>query len=128
MNIATKTIANMLAMASTTVKIVHESTGAGARSLSSVFPDRRLMKVLQKHDRKMELRASVLGISPAELRYALRKTSFEKLIKQAGFGTKENYLVALIGRLREELRQRGWDSRKIEDFVSMRGFRYAPAL
>lgn len=125
MNIATKTVANMLAMAVATARSIHESTEATARTFSQALPDKRLMKVLQKHDRKMELRASVLGVSPMELRQAIRKNSFEKLLKQAGFNSKENYLVALIGRLREELYQRGWDARKIEAFISMRGFRYA---
>lgn len=82
-------------------------------------------KLLQRHDRKGEMRAEILGITPHELKRQLRNANFEEIIKKAGM-TQRTFRLALLGMLRNELRQRGWTTMKIDDYIRMRSPRTLP--
>lgn len=86
--------------------------------------DKQLWRLYQKHDRKMELRASVLGISPDELREKLKVQNFDQIIKQSGFKDRESFHIALIGKMKQELKARGWDDSKIKQFVEKKLNKY----
>jgi hypothetical protein len=68
----------------------------------------------------MELRAGVLGMTPDELKAQLKIKSFSQILKEHGFSTRQAYHTALFGKLKDELKRRGWDDRKIQDFLSKR--------
>lgn len=113
--LATKTIASLLLVtAVATVPGVSGVNKKGGRRES------RFDRLLQRHDRKGELRASILGMSPMEFREIHKKQSLEEIIKQRGFKSKRSFRLALLGKLRSELLQRGWTRQKIERHVMMR--------
>lgn len=86
---------------------------------------KRLERVYQHHDRKHELRASVLGISAEELRTQLKAKSLDTIVKKHGFKNKQSFYTALTGKLKSELRRRGWSEKKIEESMSKRLSRLA---
>lgn len=45
--------------------------------------------------------------------------TFDEIIKSQGM-TKRIFRIALLGALRNELRQRGWTATKIDEYVRMR--------
>lgn len=81
---------------------------------------KRLEKIYRRHDKKMEIQASVLGVSPDYLRAELRQQPFLNIIKKHGFKDMGAFQKALVGKLRDELRHRGWTDRKINDYVAKR--------
>lgn len=89
---------------------------------------KRLERVYQHHDRKHELRASVLGISSEQLRAQLKARSLDTIIKKHGFKNRLSFYVAVSGKLKDELRRRGWSERKIEEYVQKRLARLSPNL
>jgi broad-specificity NMP kinase len=113
--LATLVLIGMMSMASVNVSAIQRGS-AGENKLHL----KRLERVYQHHDRKHELRASVLGISPEELRAQLKAKSMETVIKKHGFRNKMAFYTALNGKLKEELRKRGWNERKIEDHIKKR--------
>jgi hypothetical protein len=80
-------------------------------------------RILQKHDRKGELRADVLGVDPLELRDMQKRMAFKDIIRRKGFKNDRAFRLALFGKLKNELRQRGWSSRRIERYVAVRSSR-----
>jgi len=82
-------------------------------------------KLLQRHDRKGDMRAEILGISPHELKKMLRRYTFDEIISKSGM-TKRTFRMALLGTLRNELRQRGWTTAKIDEYIKMRSLRTLP--
>lgn len=82
-------------------------------------------KLLQRHDRKGEIRASILGMTPYELKKQLRRHTFEEIIKKAGM-TERTFRLALLASLRNELRSRGWTTAKIDEYIQVRSFRTLP--
>jgi AraC-like DNA-binding protein len=82
--------------------------------------EQRYVKVLQKHDRKGELRASVLGIDPLDFRKRERKNSLKEIVAKCGFLDERAFYRAIIGKIREELRRRGWTPQRIEAFEASR--------
>jgi hypothetical protein len=82
---------------------------------------KKLERIYQHHDRKHELRASVLGIDPVELRRELKTAvPFETILKRHGFKDRLSYYIALTGRIKTELRERGWSERKFEECIQKR--------
>jgi uroporphyrinogen-III synthase len=81
---------------------------------------RRYERVLEKHDRKGELRASVLGIDSPEFREKERHHSLANIVKNYGFDNEQAFYRALIGKIREELHKRGWSFRRIEAYEMSR--------
>ncbi len=116
MKIATKALATLLIATVLTVS-VH---GSVAATPNFDKKEAKLERLQQHHDRKMELRASVLGMSADELREELKVKPFEKIIKKRGFKTREAFQVALIGKMKEELQRRGWSEQKIEAMIQKR--------
>lgn len=83
----------------------------------------QLDRSLQRHDRKGELRATILGMSPLEFREQHKKQVFEEIIRQRGFKNEAAFRLALFGKLRDELLHRGWSRQKIDRHMSDRNER-----
>lgn len=115
MKLTTKTIASLLLVTAATL-VPH--VGRKPQDKQS-----KLDRILQRHDRKGELRATILGMSPIEFRDQHKKQSFEEIIRQHGFKNEAAFRVALFGKLRDELLRRGWSRQKIERHVSERNER-----
>lgn len=125
--IATNTLATLVLIGMISLTNVHVSALAhgGAADKQQL---KRLERVYQHHDRKHELRASVLGISPEELREQLKARSLDTVIKKHGFKDRLCFYTAVTGKLKEELRRRGWSERKIEELVQKRIARLTPSM
>ncbi len=80
--------------------------------------EHRLERITKRHDRKMELQASVLGITPVALKEELKVSSFDQVLKKHGFKTREDFRVALSGKLKDELKKRGLSEEKIQRLLS----------
>lgn len=76
----------------------------------------RYERILEKHDRKGELRAAVLGLDPVEFRKQERKHSLEAIVRTYGFVDEHAFYRALMGKIRDELHHRGWTSKRIQSF------------
>lgn len=119
MRMSTKTLTSLLivtGVAAAVPGISQLSTGRGRK-------DSKFDRILQRHDRKGELRAEVLGIDPLELRDMQKRMSFKDIIKRRGFKNDRAFRVALFGKLKNELRQRGWSSQRIDRYVAVRSSR-----
>lgn len=80
-------------------------------------------RIMQRHDRKGELRAAVLGIDASEFRELVRHTSLEVLIHRYGFKNVRSFRLALLGKIKDELHGRGWSKKRIEKYVVARSNR-----
>lgn len=119
MKVATNTLATLVLIGIISLSPVNVAA-IGAAAKSDKANIKRLERLYQRHDRKLEIRASVLGISPAELREQLRAKSLDVVVKKYGFRDRATYYVALTGKLKDELRKRGWSERKFEVLVQKR--------
>jgi hypothetical protein len=121
MKLATKTVARLL---------VATAVAAAVPGLSQItIPKKRresqFDKLLATHDRKGELRAAILGISPHEFKQLSKTGSFEHVIQSCGFYSKRDFRIALLGYLRNELLQRGWSRTRIDTYILVRAPRLA---
>ncbi|MBP6038505.1 MAG: hypothetical protein KA604_04185 [Candidatus Saccharimonas sp.] len=121
MKLATKTIATLLAAA---------SIAAAVPGISQLPISRRRRRsqfdaLLQRHDRKGEIRAELLGMEVADFRRALRTQTLEQIIISQGLRSKRTFRIALVGMLRDELLQRGWTRARIDRYVMIRALRMA---
>ena len=116
MKLATKTLASLLIVTLLTVS----STTIVSAASSTRQRESRLEKVTQRHDRKLELRAAVLGVEPQILKEELRSSSIDIVAKKHGFKTRTDFNTALIGKIKDELKNRGWSSEKIQKVVDKR--------
>lgn len=107
--LSTKSIGSLLIATATVIRDV------GKRA-----SERHLERILQRHDRKGDIRAGILGMSPVEYRDALKKHSFDELIRLRGFKSRHEFMVALRGKLRDELLHRGWSRQKINDYIEQK--------
>jgi hypothetical protein len=121
MKIATKTLATLLIA---TVLTISVHTGVAATP-NFEKKETKLEKLQQHHDRKLELRASVLSMTADELREELKTKNFTQVIKKRGFKNHEAFHVALAGKMKEELQRRGWSEQKIDALVQKRIARLA---
>lgn len=112
--LSTKTIATLTVVTAAAAALPGISRLAHFKGHESQFD-----KLFQRHDRKGEVRADILGMTPYELKKQLRKYSFDEIIAKAGM-TRRTFRVALLGKLRNELRMRGWTAAKIDSYVTMR--------
>jgi len=94
--------------------------GAAPESSVSKSNERKLERIYKRHDRKMELRASVLGMEADELRDQLKGRTFASILKAHGFKDREAFNTALAGKLKDELHKRGWSDEKIEKLLQKR--------
>lgn len=113
--LATLVLVGMISLTNVNVTALNQK---GAQAYRQQL--KRIERVYQHHDRKHELRASVLGISAEQLRQQLKQKSFDTIIKKYGFKNKLSFYTAVTGKLKDELRRRGWSERKIEEFVQKR--------
>jgi len=104
------------------------AVAAAVPGMSSKLPggkkqESRFDRLLQKHDRKGELRASVLGLEPAVFRAMHKRMPLEAIARRQGFSSVRNFRLALFGKLKNELRSRGWSNSQIERYVAVRSSR-----
>lgn len=127
MKVATNTLATLVLIGIISLSSVNMAAlDAAARDDKANI--KRLERLYQRHDRKLEIRASVLGISPSELREQLKAKSLDVVVKRYGFRDTAAYYVALTGKLKNELRKRGWSERKFEVLVQKRLARLSSSL
>jgi len=80
-------------------------------------------RILQRHDRKGELRAEVLGIDAPTFRRLHKTLPFIEIVRRSGFASERAFRLALLGKLKGELRQRGWTTQRIDRYVIARSSR-----
>lgn len=119
MKVATNTLATLVLIGIISLSPVNVAA-LGAVTQDDRANIKRLERLYQRHDRKLEIRASLLGISPAELRDQLKAKSLDVIVKKYGFRDRAAYYIALTGKLKDELRKRGWSERKLEVLVQKR--------
>lgn len=116
MRIATKTLASLLL--ATAVAVAVPGIGMGTRSKRR--QESQFDRLLQRHDRKGDIRAEILGVEPLVFRDTLKKHSFDEIIRRHGFRNPRAFRLALLGKLKNELHQRGWTTRKIDHYMMTR--------
>ncbi len=115
--LSTKTIATLA---------VVTAAAATVPGLSRVATkDSQYDKLLQRHDRKGEIRAAILNMTPHELKKQLRRQNFDEIIKKSGM-TERTFRRALLASLRNELRSRGWTTARIDEYIQLRSIRALP--
>lgn len=126
MKVTTKALASMLIMAALTISSSAGVSAAGPNSRTDRRQDKRFARMLGRHDRKMELRASVLGMTGDQLKEQLRVVPMSQLIRRHGFKSMKEFETALTGKLRDELHRRGWSDQKIDETIARRLERMTP--
>ena len=119
MRISTKTLATLLVVTAVAAAVPGMSRLSGSKRRQESQFDR----LLQRHDRKAELRSDVLGLSPLDFRNMQKKLSFDEIAHRRGFADKRAFRMALIGKLKSELRNRGWTTRRIDNYMTTRSSR-----
>ncbi len=115
MKIATKTLTTLLIVTMLTIStsgLVTATSNMGQRA------EHRLERITRHHDRKLELQASVLGVTPVALKEELKTSSLDQVLKKCGFKTREDFRLAVVGKLKDELKKRGWSDEKIQKVVN----------
>lgn len=116
MRIATKTLASLLLVTAVAAAVPGISqVGKGKHRRASQFD-----RLLQRHDRKGEIRAEILGLDPFTFRDMQKKLPFDDIIKRRGFASRRAFRLALLGKLKNELRGRGWTTHKIDQYMLSR--------
>ena len=120
MKIATKALASIMVVAMLSLSVVNFAGATAETSKIAKSNERKLERIYKRHDRKMELRASVLGMSADELKEQLKTKSFDTILKQHGFKDRSAFYTALTGKLKDELKKRGWSEDKIDALLKKR--------
>lgn len=113
MRLATKTLLSVLV-----ASIIN--AGPTAYRKATQRQARRYERILEKHDRKGEVRAAVLGMTSVEFREQERRKSLSDIVKAQGFTDKTAFYGAMVAKLHEELRCRGWTVHRIRQFETTR--------
>jgi hypothetical protein len=116
MKIATRALTTMLIIAMLTISTA-TATAMTGESKPLHNGDKKLERIYRHHDRKFELRASVLGMTSTELREELRTKPFDTIIKKHGFKNRQSFYTAVSGKVKDELKRRGWSDQKIDKFM-----------
>lgn len=119
MRISTKTLASLLLVTAVAATVPGMSRMPGSKHRRESQFDR----LLQRHDRKGELRADVLGVDPYEFRSMQKKLSFDEIARRRGFSSARDFRLALLGKFKDELHQRGWTAKRIEQYMLARSGR-----
>jgi hypothetical protein len=119
MRISTKTLASLLIVTAVAAAVPGISKLPPARKRHASQFDR----LLQRHDRKGELRAEILGLDPLVFRDMQKRATFTEIAHRRGFKTDRAFRLALFGKLRAELHQRGWTLKRINHYVIARSGR-----
>lgn len=118
MKLSTKTLCSLLVMTAVASAVPGISKVGRSKRQESKFD-----RLLQRHDRKGELRAEVLSVSPLEFRELQKRLSLADIARRRGFASERAFRLALLGKLKNELRQRGWSARRIEQYMVARSAR-----
>lgn len=119
MRISTKTLASLLLVTA----VMAAAPGIGKKQGGKPRRETQFDRILQRHDRKGELRAEVLGVDQPTFRYMHKKMPFSEIVRRSGFASERAFRLAMLGKLKSELRQRGWTAQRIEKFVLARSSR-----
>ena len=119
MRMSTKTLTSLLLVTAVAAAIPGISRMPGSRRRQESQFDR----LLQRHDRKGELRAEVLGVEPLVFRDMQKRLLFDDIARHRGFPTRRSFRIALLGKLKTELHQRGWTDSKIQHYMMLRSGR-----
>ncbi len=117
MKIATKTLVSLLIV---TVLTLSSSGLASATGGDGTRRESHIERITRRHDRKHELTANLLGISTGQLHEELKTSTFDQVLKKHGFKTREDFSIALTGKIKDELKKRGWSDEKIQKVVDHR--------
>ena len=123
MKLSTKTIASLLVVTSVAAAV----PGLSRISIPKKRRESMFDRLLSRHDRKGEMRAEVLGITPAEFKQLQRTKTFSQITSMSGFYSERDFRIAMMGYLRNELRARGWSAARIDSYVRMRSQRLGMA-
>lgn len=126
--VATNTLATLVLISVMSLSSMNVSALTNRVASQDKQQFKRLERVYQHHDRKHELRASVLGISAEELREQLKVKPLDAIVKKHGFKNKQSFYTAVTGKLKDELRRRGWNERKLEEHMQKRLARLSNSL
>lgn len=118
--VATNTLATLVLISVMSLSSINVSAIASRSTSEDKQHLKRLERIYQHHDRKHELRASVLGISAEEFREQLKVKPLDTIVKKHGFKNKLSFYTAVTGKLKYELRSRGWSERKLEEHIQKR--------
>lgn len=121
MKLSTKTVASLLVVTAVAAAV----PGLSQITIPKKRRESQFDKLLLAHDRKGELRAEILGLSPHEFKQMSKKMSFEQVILACGLHSKRDFRLALAGRLRNELLSRGWSRARIDTYILSRAPRMA---
>ena len=121
MKLSTKTVASLLVVTAVAAAV----PGLSQITISKKRRESQFDKLLATHDRKGEIRAEILGLSPYEFKQMSKTKSFEEIILACGLYSKRDFRLALLGCLRNELLQRGWSRARIDTYVLTRAPRMA---
>lgn len=119
MQLSTKSLASLLIVTAVAAAMPGMSTVTGTKRRRESQYDR----LLQRHDRKGNLRADILGLAPETFRSLQKKKTFKEIIQRQGFSTIRAFRLALLGKLKSELRSRGWTKQRIDHYVVARSNR-----
>lgn len=119
MRISTKTVASLLLVTAVATAL----PGMGRLPGKKRRQESQFDRLLQRHDRKGELRAEILGIAPLAFKDMQRHMTFAEIARRRGFPDERAFRLALLGKLKDELHRRGWTSQRIERFVTARSGR-----
>lgn len=123
MKLPTKTLVTVLIVTALSMQVL--PVAAASDSNISQRMRRQVERVQQHHDRKFELRAATLSMSPDELRDELKHKPLERILKERGFKKQQHFYVALQGKIREELHKRGLSDEYIKHHLLKRQQRAA---
>lgn len=120
MKISTKTLTSLLIVTAVAIAVpgISRRLPGSKHRLESQFD-----RLIQHHDRKGELRAAILGIEPTAFKNMQKQMTFEEIVRKSGFKNVRAFRIALFGKLKDELRRRGWTSNRIERYVAVRSNR-----
>ncbi|MDN5274661.1 MAG: hypothetical protein JWP06_562 [Candidatus Saccharibacteria bacterium] len=120
MRISTSTLTSLLlvtAVAAAVPGISRRLPGSKHR------PESQFDRLLQHHDRKGDLRAEILGMDSDTFKSLHKHLTLEEIAHKRGFRNIRAFRLALFGKLKGELRQRGWSSNRIDRYVAVRSSR-----
>ena len=117
MKIATKTLATLMLIVMLTISTTSMALATPPEEKIIQRGEKKLEWIYRHHDRKMELRASVLGITADQLHEELKVRDFDAVLKQHGLKDRQSFHTAVVGKLKDELRHRGWSDQKIDKLL-----------
>lgn len=119
MRIATKTLASLLLVTAVATAV----PGISKLPVRKRRQESQFDRLLQRHDRKGEIRAELLGLEPIEFRNMQKRVPFEAILRHRGFSSVRAFRLALLGKLKNELHERGWTTQRIDHYVVARSGR-----